>query len=194
MDDTLESAAFNKQRRNLILSTVALFFIQTTGAIIKADGNLGGFIFQLPNPAYVELWLWALMAYFLWRYHLYLRKTHAYRRPYVDRRDELQQKMLRATLMKAVASRNPVLYFDATYVPVSYRSNGIAMQATTDSIRPPSQQAITIEPVTVSLTKAQQRVTSIAALLGVSITDSAFSDYILPILLPFAPILYQLFR
>lgn len=63
-------SGFVRQRRNLIIGSLALFFIQISGLDFK-QLNILGTTADIKNPVAIELFIWVAVIYWLFRFHQY---------------------------------------------------------------------------------------------------------------------------
>lgn len=66
----MQDELFLKQRRNLLLTSLALFFLNFAGIEIPEDLSILGSKFKVNEPVIIYMSIWALLFYFLWRYIL----------------------------------------------------------------------------------------------------------------------------
>lgn len=73
--ESVDSPAFVRQRRNLIVTSVVLFIAMTTNLTITKL-NFFGLDGTISRPVSIVPYLWGLCVYFLWRYWIAFSATH----------------------------------------------------------------------------------------------------------------------
>ena len=97
---------FLRQRRNLILITVAVAFIEAAGLTATGEINIFGSVFEMERPWFFGVFVWAALIYMLVRYLQYFH----------DLRDKgIRQKITDKSLEYARVSVTDKLFSDPDY-------------------------------------------------------------------------------
>jgi hypothetical protein len=198
LDDSVDSPAFVRQRRNLILASLLLAFAQSTHLTIERV-NLFGISGRIDEPVSTVPYLWVVWLYFLWRYW---QAFWAFaRNPTKERYRKLKKKYV-----EAVARKKALLQFEGKKVEVSRTSkNGKvepdAWMPHDEEIKTPTGATVTMvtnvvgDPQTgqknidVELSAGEMRMARLKAKLELVFTSNELSEFYLPYAIAAIPIL-----
>lgn len=200
------STHFVRQRRNLILISVALFFSQFHQVELSKLSLFGNEL-NLKNPLNPEIYLWAAFFYLLWRYYTYFRETgkigffdkHLVKFANLVetlaekelRRDKTLVKIMNDSLIKTgtdkwqVLSSKPLEPVTRTRWYLEVKTRGVS----TDG-----KDAHNLTPVGVEVKGFSVLLAWVHAWLFVLFSTTLFSQYAVPFIIAAFPIVLGLYR
>ncbi len=196
-DSDAVSAGLNRQRRSLMIVSLALLFYESAGLVVEQINVLGNTV-KVQNPEKATLLLWGAWGYFLLRYYQYFRDLpeKGFGSAYRVRFDELATAMAVRRFAKkyepdpdspGTARGLKVTPIDARIMhsshddweaeidyEVHYRRDGVA-RATQ---RPTGQKAVLFRP--------ELRMARVRAVLYVLLSTRLATEYVLPFVVALA--------
>jgi hypothetical protein len=186
---------FQRQRRNLFLSSVLLFFIQTTGATMQGV-SVGGVSIHFESPGVVMLWLWAAMAYFLLRYYQHLSGVlRNFWGAYEVERYGLHLEAVKRIAIRKISRHEPKI--DKSSIDPSFETLGSNVRKMRWKLRTVGYRiggAVFNGPIRgmesyeVSLSSFRRIWLEFLCWIKTSLKTDAFTEYLLPLVLPLFPI------
>jgi hypothetical protein len=201
-EDSVDSPAFIRQRRNLILASLALVFAQITHLTIE-HFNFFGASGHIDTPASIIPYLWVLYGYFLWRY------WHAFRAVNLKSiRDRFKE--IKKPFVERIAAEHGLKPYRRMEPQLLDGEHEIKAWMPHDEEEPTERGAkviivtnIAAEPgagqrtIEVDLSRAQLRKVKAKAMLHLALTSNEITEYYLPFAiaaLPFGVLFWQLCR
>lgn len=195
-DNSVDSPAFVRQRRNLILASLVLAFAQVTNLTIERL-NLFSISGRIDEPVSTVPFLWVVWGYFLWRYW---QAFWAFpRNPTKDRFKTLKKKYV-----QALARRRALTQFEGQKIELSGSRNGKmeldAWMPHDEEIKTPTGASVTMvtnvlgDPntgqrnVEVELSAHDMRVANLKAKLELALTSNEVSEFYLPYAIALIPV------
>lgn len=181
-----DSPYFIRQRRNLILASLALTFAQGTHLTIK-QFNLFGISGSIDEPISTIPYLWVVCLYFLWRYW---QAFVAEKQVFIKARYIASKKKV----IERFAIREALNPYLGTAPPLSIGKNELKGWMPHDEEEAASDGSANVvivtnmvgdpitgqKNITVALKKSQLRLLRIKALFHLVFTTNEFSEYFLP--------------
>lgn len=103
--DSDSTTGFHRQRRNLILGSLALLFMQVANVTLTPQGNALGLTFTIARPAAVSWFLWSAVVYWLVRYYQYHRVARSTQLIQAAREDMVRR--LRPRAIQFITPKRP---------------------------------------------------------------------------------------
>ena len=194
------SAGFVRQRRNLILVSMALLFIEYSGAELRAINLLGNSM-TIAEPDKVTHAIWILLAYFYLRYYQYFRdlKANPYLISYWSKLDSLIPAIALKKLLPVLENEGVLAGVDAPLQlsisrcdiiekqPQYFRLN-LQFKASRVSGEMRRASAGDISRDGVEVSGSELTLPKIRAALFATLQTHTFTEYLLPFLLPITPV------
>jgi len=188
----IDSPAFIRQRRNLIIASLVLAFAQGTHlsihkvAFFGVEANIDGPVSTLP-------YLWILFGYFLWRYWQAFIASHAGQTKvhYRKTKKTFVERMAVSRILPRLEGKlrdgqEPKAWMphdEETRSPTGARVTIVANLAERDNIGGMKQQNLDVE-----LTRGEIRRIRLRALRYLIVTSNEFSEYYLPFFVACFPV------
>lgn len=165
-----------RQRRNLFIACVLLWFLRYGGAQLKKF-SLAGFELELANPSVLPLSIWIAFAYFFYRYYQYFTDEGL---------SKLQSKLAKRlnercqTKMRAIVfARYPKTYDEGSFRYDILKNNKWIFRG--QQVLPdPATGVNKGVPFELPISRWELRRGIVVALLECTFRDSVVSDYLLP--------------
>lgn len=204
--------AFLRQRRNLMIVSLVLLFVEAAELTIN-ELNLLGNPLILKNPATITYALWVGFGYWLWRYYVYFYdlgdkgflRTYHERMLYLVPRIALRKLKHDKTIMEGLIKEGKIKEgktklvlvgspHSATFYhrsPLRYRLN-LALQAYSRTDKDAPATTFTLEKFLVDA-PGPMLVANVRAWVHVILSRHMFSEYVLPFAVAGLPVLYKVY-
>ena len=161
-----------RQRRNLIITSVILWFLKY-GKVSLSKISIAGFDIAFENPNVLTLSLWLAFAYFYFRYYQYFVEEGLIF--FQDKLTRAKIELLLPLLRDQAQAQHPTLIFDENALRYdSYMRDNRMLRGASNN----QHSSTTLVDVQVPWLKYTYR--TILALLKTTFRSSAVTDYLLP--------------
>jgi hypothetical protein len=197
LDDSVDSPAFVRQRRNLILASLMLAFAQGTHLTIERL-NLFGISGRIDEPVSTVPFLWIVWGYFLWRYwQAFWAFT---RKPTKDLFKKIKKKYVQAVARKKALSQFEGQKVELSGVSRTGKPEPDAWMPADEETKTPTGATVTMvtnvvgDPgtgqrnVEVELSAREMRMARLKAKLELAFTSNELSEFYLPYAIAAIPI------